>query len=177
MTVKGLEPNARRLKIGFKMVDLLQIRQRRAFFDDYGSRTSEHEAKLPSRGIRFSCPCCGYPTLAERGTCEICELCWWEDDGPDDDEADEIRDGPNYGYSLNDAQENFQMFGVMFSPQEDRRVGGLDNETLWAIKNELISAFEAIRKQPSAERLNEIWEQVRLLERALYKEMKQQHLK
>ncbi len=30
-----------------------------------------------------ACPCCGYNTLQKRGTCEICVVCWWEDDGSD----------------------------------------------------------------------------------------------
>jgi hypothetical protein len=154
------------------MVDLMQIRQRRAFFDDYGSRSAEQAAILPSRGIRFSCPCCGYPTLAGRGTDEICELCWWEDDGQDDDQADEVWGGPNHDYSLNDARENFQMFGVKYPPQNDTRVGGPDSETVRGIKTELIGAFEAIMKEPSAGRLNELWEQVRILERGLEREMK-----
>ena len=125
-----------------------------------------------SRGIRFSCPCCGYPTLGGRGVDEICELCWWEDDGQDDDEADEVAGGPNRGYSLNDARENFQMFGVKYPPQDDTRVGGPDSETARGIKAELIGVFEAIMKEPSAGRLNELWEQVRVLERGLEREMK-----
>lgn len=154
------------------MLDLLQIRQRRAFFDDYGSRPNEHAANLPPGGIRFSCPCCGYPTLHVRGLDGICELCWWEDDGHDDDEADEVCTGPNSGYSLNDARENFQIFGVMFPREEDRRVGGPDSKTVKIIKTELISAFNAIMQQPSTDQLNGLWDQVRLLERGLNRELK-----
>ncbi|WP_328859368.1 CPCC family cysteine-rich protein [Streptomyces sp. NBC_00306] len=29
----------------------------------------------------YWCPCCGYVTLAERGSHEICAVCFWEDDG------------------------------------------------------------------------------------------------
>jgi len=29
---------------------------------------------------REACPCCGYVTLAERGMCLICRVCFWEDD-------------------------------------------------------------------------------------------------
>lgn len=29
---------------------------------------------------REACPCCGYVTLAERGTSQICRVCFWEDD-------------------------------------------------------------------------------------------------
>ena len=53
------------------------------------------------------CPCCGYPTLLERGAYEICTICWWEDDGQDDDNADAVRGGPNGAYSLTQARANF----------------------------------------------------------------------
>ena len=49
---------------------------------------------------REKCPCCGYPTLEERGIFEICKLCNWEDDGQDDSYVDEVWGGPNYELSL-----------------------------------------------------------------------------
>jgi len=55
----------------------------------------------------FPCPCCGFPTLEERDAFDICEICWWEDDGQDDPHADEIWAGPNKDYSLTDARRNF----------------------------------------------------------------------
>ncbi|HEX7286956.1 MAG TPA: CPCC family cysteine-rich protein [Candidatus Angelobacter sp.] len=154
------------------MLDLLQLRNRRRFFDHYGSRPGEQQAALPPRGIRFSCPCCGYPTLGGRGTDEICELCWWEDDGVDDNEADEEQHGPNAGYSLNEARMNFQVFGVMFPQDNDPRIGGPDDETTRATKAQLIGAFSAMVDEPPSDRLNELWDQVRILERALNAQLK-----
>lgn len=55
----------------------------------------------------FDCPCCRYPTLGERGVYEICPICWWEDDGQDDADADVVRGGPNKTYSLAAARTNF----------------------------------------------------------------------
>ena len=81
---------------------------RRKFFDSYGSRLNEQQATLPPGGVRFSCPCCGYPTLGGRAEYEICELCFWEDDGQDAPNADEVWGGPNHGYSLTEAQQNFE---------------------------------------------------------------------
>ncbi|MEM8978214.1 MAG: CPCC family cysteine-rich protein [Pseudomonadota bacterium] len=57
------------------------------------------------------CPCCGFPTLSERGGYEICAICWWEDDGQDDESADEVWGGPNGKYSLSKARKNFEDHG------------------------------------------------------------------
>src|SRR5579859_4994235 len=124
------------------MLNLLQIRHRRNFFDENGF--------VPVKGqARFSCPCCGYPSLHGRSGFEICELCWWEDDGQDDENADDVLGGPNAKYSLNYARENFQTFGVMFAPDEDRRVGGPDSVTEREIKTKLVKVFDALMTAPS----------------------------
>lgn len=52
---------------------------------------------------REACPCCGYRTLSERGTYEICDLCHWEDDGS---EALDVPSGPNHK-TLGQAREQF----------------------------------------------------------------------
>jgi hypothetical protein len=66
----------------------------------------------PETGVSHACPCCGYRTLGERGTFEICPVCFWEDDGQDDEDADEIRGGPNGALSLTQARVNFQEYGA-----------------------------------------------------------------
>src|SRR3954447_19194782 len=33
---------------------------------------------------RAQCPCCGYYTLDSRGSFDICQVCWWEDDDKSD---------------------------------------------------------------------------------------------
>jgi len=53
-----------------------------------------------------ACPCCGYATLSERGGFEICEVCFWEDDGQDSEDADIERGGPNQT-SLTVARRNY----------------------------------------------------------------------
>ncbi|CDR07482.1 hypothetical protein GCM10022420_004250 [Streptomyces iranensis] len=60
----------------------------------------------------YSCPCCGFVTLDERGNYEICPVCFWEDDGQDDHDADEVRGGPNRGLSLTEARRNFHAMGA-----------------------------------------------------------------
>jgi hypothetical protein len=44
----------------------------------------------------YPCPCCGCWTLAHRSGYGICKVCFWEDDGQDDHDADDYRGGPNH---------------------------------------------------------------------------------
>ncbi|MEV1114394.1 CPCC family cysteine-rich protein [Actinosynnema sp. NPDC049800] len=59
-----------------------------------------------------ACPCCGFLTLGERGGYEICDVCFWEDDGQDEHDADQVRGGPNRGLSLTRARENYGRVGA-----------------------------------------------------------------
>ena len=59
-----------------------------------------------------ACPCCGYRTLPARGHYEICLICWWQDDGQDNDRANEVRGGPNSDLSLTQARINYLTIGV-----------------------------------------------------------------
>ena len=61
---------------------------------------------------RVRCPCCGFGTLTHRGGFEICQVCYWEDDGQDDADAGEVRSGPNGTLSLLQARANFKRFGA-----------------------------------------------------------------
>ena len=60
----------------------------------------------------FACPCCGYTTLPVRGGDEICQVCFWEDDGQDDIDEDDVRGGPNHLLSLTQARENYRTLGA-----------------------------------------------------------------
>src|SRR5581483_10718087 len=93
--------------------------ERRKFFDGYGSRLGEQQAELPPRGVRLTCPCCGFPTLTSSGDYEICELCDWEDDGQDDPDADAVRGEPNHGYSLLEARRHFEEHLTMYPADSD----------------------------------------------------------
>ena len=63
-------------------------------------------------GFSYRCPCCGFKTLSMRGGFEICDVCFWEDDGQDEHDADVIRGGPNGPLSLVAARRNFLKFGA-----------------------------------------------------------------
>jgi hypothetical protein len=66
---------------------------------------------LASR-VSHRCPCCGFKTLNGRGQYEICPVCFWEDDGQDEHDCDEVRGGPNRSLSLTAARANFKGFGA-----------------------------------------------------------------
>lgn len=44
-----------------------------------------------SKTAAYRCPCCCCLTLHERGGYESCPVCFWEDDGQDDHDAEEVR--------------------------------------------------------------------------------------
>jgi hypothetical protein len=72
----------------------------------------------PDVGVpTYRCPCCRSLTLCGRAAYEICPVCFWEDDGQDDHDADEVRGGPNRSLSLTQARANFRQFGA-----SDRRL-------------------------------------------------------
>lgn len=73
---------------------------------------AELDRRLGGRAGLVSCPCCGFVTLLRRGWFEICPVCFWEDDGQDEDDADAVRGGPNRDLSLTQARANFREFGA-----------------------------------------------------------------
>lgn len=74
----------------------------------------EHESvQQPERaGQLYRCPCCRCKTLDKRGGFDICPVCFWEDDGQDNADADTVRGGPNGALSLTTARENYARFGA-----------------------------------------------------------------
>lgn len=89
---------------------------------------------------RHECPCCGFPTLNDRGAFDICLVCWWEDDGQDDATADEIRGGPNSHYSLTAARRNFADHSHMYDAGEG--IDAVEKPTAGRLK--LLSYIEAL---------------------------------
>ena len=72
------------------------------------SRVGRHLEAVKS----YRCPCCNFKTLNGRGQDEICQVCFWHDDGQDDPEADQVWSGPNYELSLSQARANFAVTGA-----------------------------------------------------------------
>jgi len=84
-----------------------EMARRSAWFNEYTARLDQLPPGLPLR-----CPCCACMTLGERSAYEICPVCFWEDDGQDDQNADEVWGGPNGALSLTDARANYRTFGA-----------------------------------------------------------------
>ena len=72
---------------------------------------SQQNADMAGRR-RFACPCCGFLTLPVRGDYELCPVCFWEDDGQGEEDADEMYGGPNGSLTLTQARANFAAFGA-----------------------------------------------------------------
>jgi len=110
-----------------------EFKQRRVKFDEY---LKKNQIKLSDGIKKFTCPCCGFPTLNERGGYEICVLCKWEDDYQDDKDANEVLGGPNGKLSLTQARKNFQKYLLCDGKESP------DKDAPYKIvKNELIELF------------------------------------
>jgi hypothetical protein len=69
-------------------------------------------AAVPPPRLPLRCPCCRCKTLSKRAIYAICPVCYWEDDGQDDADADRVIGGPNYELSLTQGQANYREFGA-----------------------------------------------------------------
>ncbi len=61
---------------------------------------------------RFRCPCCGFRTLEAPATLGLCPVCWWEDDGQEDEDATDVRNTVNGELSLSEAREFYSQCGA-----------------------------------------------------------------
>ncbi|KOF02354.1 hypothetical protein OB69_13125 [Roseivirga seohaensis subsp. aquiponti] len=80
--------------------ELKQLHKRRDFFNRNLPKLEGADRRNDIKNLGNTCPSCGYPTLDERNAWDICSICFWEDDGQDDQDADKVYGGPNSDYSL-----------------------------------------------------------------------------
>lgn len=81
------------------------------FLASYVSKILNKEVKVVGKvDILYACPCCLYRTLEDRGQYDICPVCFWEDDGNDEQTL------TNYSWpnrmTLKEARENFELVGA-----------------------------------------------------------------
>ena len=107
---------------------------------------------------REKCPCCGYPTISQRGQYEICRLCDWEDDFQSEFEADKVLGGPNGDYSLAEAKNNFKKNFIMYRSNKKA------NPKIIEMKKSLMKAYEELEKEHEPQ---SAWEKIRELEKEL----------
>jgi hypothetical protein len=90
-----------------------ELAQRKRWFEGY-CETLDDKSVIKTRKSkgRYACPCCKYFTLLERGSFEICSVCFWEDDGQDEHDVNLVRGGPNGTLSLAQARENYLKIGA-----------------------------------------------------------------
>ena len=74
--------------------------------------TFQNVSKPTEKQPTYRCPCCDCLTLCGRAGYEICPVCYWEDDGQDSHDADEVRGGPNGSLSLTQARESYRRIGA-----------------------------------------------------------------
>jgi hypothetical protein len=63
-------------------------------------------------GTPYRCPCCSCRTLEQPGAMGLCPVCWWEDDGQEDPDAEDIRNTVNGSLSLSDARHFYAECGA-----------------------------------------------------------------
>jgi hypothetical protein len=88
------------------------VERRTAWFHEYLRRLETTSVVAGPEGGPYRCPCCHHLTLSERGGYDICPVCFWEDDGQDDADADVVRGGPNGGLSLTQARAHYLRIGA-----------------------------------------------------------------
>lgn len=58
---------------------------------------------------KFICPVCGCRTLQSRGENDICQVCYWQDDGEYDED---IPNDTNNGLNIKQGRANFLKYGA-----------------------------------------------------------------
>ncbi len=148
------------------------VEQRRKWFEEYFQIIENGISKPPRPKPRYTCPCCGYPTLFQRAGFEVCELCDWEDDGQDDPHADEVLGGPNGAYSLAAARLNFKSHYIMYDPHEvTGRIGSRGNSPIEdQEKRTLASTFDAMVGETDQSIIDTLWQRIFEAEKLLKNE-------
>ncbi|MBN9329087.1 MAG: hypothetical protein ABT03_08450 [Comamonas sp. SCN 67-35] len=123
----------------------------------------ERHRKTHNEG-HWACPVCGYPTLGNRQSHDMCRVCQWECEGQDDPDADEAwGSGPNHGVSLSQARRNFEATRSMWPPEEAVRGGphrfdALFSEAALASKNELCALLDGLMALESPQDIARQWQ-------------------
>ena len=131
----------------------------RKFYEHYESPAPGAEPVL----VRvYCCPCCGYPTVGEPPSYDICSVCSWQDDGCDGG-------GPN-ACGIAEAQEYFRRYLTSYSPTHEfspqfqgpnwRFVHQSEcSPKSLELKRRLIAMLERYIAEPDIHRRSQIWQE------------------
>lgn len=153
---------------------------RRFLFEDHARCASHGYIDPPPFGVRYPCPCCGYPTLKVRGIGQVCLLCLWEDSGLDDPDDDpwnetgvEVEQGSAPPWSsLGLARRNFELYGSVYDPGEVAPGASGDQSPIEReAKQATIEAFDDMLYEKDRAMLRVLWNRVHNGERVLEREL------
>lgn len=102
------------------------------------------------------CPCCKFPIPYNKKSFEICKICFWQDDGQGDIDADKVRGGPNHDYSLSEARQNFKKYFAMFRPFDFVHFNREQERIPWKLS--IMKLFEDALQSNGEKDLKEIFE-------------------
>lgn len=131
---------------------LILLSKRRKFFDKLLPKLEGADFRNDVKGLSNTCPSCGFPTLGVRCSWEICLICFWEDDGQDDPDADETWAGPNGNYSLTQHRikwlRNFEEMKKSDFIGEELTLADnvILSEEVAANKEELLKLFDSVKR-------------------------------
>ncbi|MEK6239296.1 MAG: CPCC family cysteine-rich protein, partial [Planctomycetales bacterium] len=80
----------------------------------------DYQQVIGEPALLVACPCCGRCTLDQHGDYDICPVCWWEDSGQDNHNA-EMTGGPNGRLSLTCGRINYLTSGISEPSRDDLR--------------------------------------------------------
>jgi len=121
------------------------------------------------RGILVKCLVCGFNTLTEERSYEICPICRWEDDpwyylGHPPDEA---TGGPNGDVSLTEARENFKKYLTSNRPNERIYFRFSQSDEVKKLKRELMDAFKTLEETVSEDMKRQLKSKIDVIEKKI----------
>jgi len=101
--------------------------------------------------LRHTCDCCGFPTILN--DYDFCDMCDWQDDN--------YCRGLNDLYCLNEAQENFRLYGCIFAPCDKDDFDLLTSPVKKQARRRLVDAYLALLQSDKQQReFEQLWQRV-----------------
>lgn len=87
--------------------------------------------EFPQSESLEQCCCCDYNSLAERGKCLVCPVCFWEDDSCGSLESGlDVPSDLNNDMTLREARGNFKQYGAYDEKSESIVISAEERATL-----------------------------------------------